>query len=158
MTDLFMGKNGRGLLVLTLVSLALLLAVAACRTTSSTSDNTNRSYEARYADSTLSCELSGVESVTAEALHVRSAPSAQARKVDGLVYGERVDLLQRRGNWIQVNTHRYEGGWVYGAYLTGFDIPVPKKGAGAQEIDQNKEQNKNPEKKPEKDTENGQYL
>ena len=156
MFGLSMRKNGRCLFVLALVLLSLTLALSACRTTGSTGNSSSDPYysDARYADSTLVCELSGVESVTAHALYVRSGPSSRARKVDALVEGERVDLLRREGNWIQVNTHRYEGGWVYGAYLTGFDIPIPKQGPGAEEIDDNK----NPQPKPEKDTQKGQYL
>ena len=163
MIRLFKGENRLGFTILALVLLLLMLSVASCRTsgtgTATTTNNYNNDrYGARYADPYLVCALSGVETVTAEALYVRREPSAKAKKVDVLVYGERVDLLMRQGNWIQVNTYRYDGGWVYGAYLTGFDIPIPKRGAGAEEIEPKKDEKQNPEPTPENDTGTGQSL
>jgi len=65
------------------------------------------------------------ESVTINGLNLRAQPSAKANVIDSLARGDTVEVLGRSGNWILVRTSEDEEGYVFGAYLTGFDIAPP---------------------------------
>ncbi len=67
--------------------------------------------------------------VTAYRLNVRSAPSVHASILEVLQRGDVVEILSRRGDWIEVRTPSRYLGWAYGAYLSGFDIPTPAPSA-----------------------------
>ncbi len=62
-----------------------------------------------------------VEKVTADALNVRRSPSNQGEILTVLSKGSMVQIVGRDGDWIQILTPRKQYGWVFGAYLTGFE-------------------------------------
>ncbi len=61
------------------------------------------------------------ERVTADALNVRRSPSNQGEILTVLPKGCMVEIAGRDGDWIQILTPRKRYGWVFGAYLTGFN-------------------------------------
>ncbi len=75
--------------------------------------------------------------VTAYQLNVRAAPQPGTEILGVLQQGELVEILSRSDRWLLVRRPPYEGrtwfpqGWVYGAYLTGYEdlIPLPKSTA-----------------------------
>lgn len=62
-----------------------------------------------------------METVTADALNVRRSPSKHGEVLIVLQKGSTVEIAGRDGDWIQILTPRRQYGWVYGAYITGFD-------------------------------------
>ncbi|MFW5733457.1 MAG: SH3 domain-containing protein [Oceanidesulfovibrio sp.] len=71
--------------------------------------------------------VSRTSSVTAHRLNVRADPSSKAHIIEVLARGQEVDVLDRQYDWIKVRTPNRHVGWVYGAFLQGFDIPEPSK-------------------------------
>jgi hypothetical protein len=75
-----------------------------------------------------------VQYVAAYRLNVRAAPQPGTEILGVLQQGEPVEILGRSDNWLLVRRPPYYGrswlpqGWVYGAYLTGYEelIPLPK--------------------------------
>lgn len=65
--------------------------------------------------------------VTAYRLNVRAEPSTNAHIIEVIARGDAVEVLDRQYDWIKVRTPNNHLGWVYGAYLSGFDIPKPEK-------------------------------
>jgi hypothetical protein len=69
--------------------------------------------------------ITSTSTVTAHRLNVRAEPSSNAHVIEVLDRGDSVDVLDRRYDWIRIRTPNRHLGWVYGAYLSGYDIPVP---------------------------------
>ncbi|MBU2548476.1 MAG: SH3 domain-containing protein [Proteobacteria bacterium] len=65
-------------------------------------------------------------SVTAHRLAVRMGPSVKYGVINALKKGETVEVLERKGSWIRVRSERVDDGWVYGAYLTGFEGTIAR--------------------------------
>lgn len=60
----------------------------------------------------------GTGVVNATSLNVRATPSLDAAKVAGLLKGETVTLLEKKGDWYKIKTSKNITGWVLGKYLT----------------------------------------
>mgnify|MGYP001100480908 CR=1 FL=1 len=69
------------------------------------------------------------ESCTINGLNIRAEPSVKAAVLGSLAKGESVEILEQVGHWILVRTSEQLEGYVYGAYLTGFDI-APSRARG----------------------------
>lgn len=65
------------------------------------------------------------ETVRLQGLCVRQAPTSRSKIVRALRAGERVAVLDRKGDWVMVAAANGSRGWVFGGYLTGFDINAP---------------------------------
>lgn len=67
------------------------------------------------------------ETVTAESLNLRTSPSVKSKIITQLKKEEQVTISGQDGRWVKVKTKSGQRGWVYSAYLTGFDPPVSNK-------------------------------
>jgi lipoprotein-anchoring transpeptidase ErfK/SrfK len=65
------------------------------------------------------------ETVRLHGLCVRQAPTSRSNIVRALRSGERVRVLDRKGDWVKVAADGGARGWVFGGCLTGFDIKAP---------------------------------
>jgi len=65
------------------------------------------------------------ETVRLHGLCVRQAPTSRSKIVRALRSGERVEILGRKGDWVMIAAAGGARGWVFGGYLTGFDIDAP---------------------------------
>ncbi len=71
--------------------------------------------------------FASTSTVTAYRLNVRAEPSTNAPIIEVIARGDAVEVLDRQYDWIKARTPDNYLGWVYGAYLSGFDIPKPEK-------------------------------
>lgn len=55
--------------------------------------------------------------VTADALHLRKAPTTRAPVLGQLSRGDELKVLEKKGKWIRVRTEEKETGWVHGDYV-----------------------------------------
>ena len=80
---------------------------------------------AGFATQAFCADAARSETVRLHGLCVRQAPTSRSKIVRALRSGERVGILERKGDWVMVAAAGGARGWVYGGYLTGFNITVP---------------------------------
>ena len=115
-------------------SLVMALAIAGVLSASAA----GKQEEAQQPTSVSSAARIGV--VTADILNVRSKPSLQSEILRKVKEGASMEVLEQRGNWLQVRSDSQEPGWVHEDYLRlqeampkskSVDSPSEAKGTAA---------------------------
>lgn len=64
--------------------------------------------------------------VSATSLNVRANPSTTGERITSVSHGERLEVLETKGDWVSVRTPAGRQGWVHGDYLATSPPPAPR--------------------------------